>query len=169
MTNFGAKTGVSIRDATVADAAVVAKLLTELNETVGAVGMPSPQCFEPRYAHASAEQVAARMQKMKDVEHVIIAEVNGAPAGMTSVRLVPYLDQDTPYAEITQMHVRPEYRRQRVGAALIEAVEAKAKASGATAVHIWTGNNNLTGQAFYAAVGYEQDSVKLEKFIETGG
>ena len=44
--------------------------------------------------------------------------------GFTSVRVVPYLDQDTPYVEVTQLYVRPGFRRTGVASRLIEVAEA---------------------------------------------
>ncbi|MPZ49888.1 MAG: GNAT family N-acetyltransferase [Dehalococcoidia bacterium] len=164
----GATNGISTRTAAANDAAPIAMLLTELNETVGVNGLPAPECYAPEQARVSPEQARRRMERMQSVETVLIAEVDGAAAGFTALRIVPYLDQDAPYAEITQMHVRPEFRRQRVGAALIEAAEAMAKAAGATCVHIITGNNNVTAQDFYVAVGYEQVCFEFEKFFEMG-
>src|SRR6185503_3027717 len=96
-------------------------------------------------------------------ETVLVAKLDGVPAGFTSLRVVPYLDQDVPYAEITQMHVRPEYRRRGIGARLIEAAEQMALEAGSTCVHIITGRDNVDACAFYSAVGYAPNCVEFEK------
>jgi ribosomal protein S18 acetylase RimI-like enzyme len=62
---------------------------------------------------------------------------------------VPYVGQDAPYAELTQLYVRQHFQRQGVGSALIEEVERKAVEAGATCVHVITGQDNKEAQAFY--------------------
>ena len=46
---------------------------------------------------------------------VYLAEDEGRAVGLLSLRLVPYLDQDVPYAEVMNLYVRPEARRGGVG------------------------------------------------------
>ena len=133
----------------------VALLLSELNATVGAMGVPDDMAREPEYAHVSPAAMAQRLRAVEGVETVLVASIDDEPAGFTSVRVIPYLDQDTPYAEITQMHTRPQFRRRGVGAALIDAAEILALQLGATCVHIITGSDNSDAQAFYREQGYD--------------
>ena len=154
-----------VREAGPVDAGAIALLLTELNETVGTVGYPPPLDVSPEAVQVSPAQAAARVLRAKGIEKAFIAESGGEPAGFTSLRLIPYLDQDTPYAEITQMHVRPAYRRRGIGAALIEAAEERAAAEGATCVLIITGADNVGAQSFYRAMGYEMPCVEFEKYL----
>ena len=167
----GALKGLSIRAADAndaADVADVAMLLSELNAAVGAVGMPDEVSREPRFAHVSPEAMAHRLRLVEGVETVLVASIDAEPAGFVSLRVIPYLDQDTPYAEVTQMHTRPQYRRRGVAAALIEAAETLALAAGATCVHIITGEDNTDAQAFYRAQGYDLACYEFEKhFTET--
>jgi ribosomal protein S18 acetylase RimI-like enzyme len=157
--------GLTIRQADRDDAAVVAALLTELNLAVGAVGYPAPLDRSPEVAIVSVEQAAFRLQGTAGVEAVLLAELNGEPAGFTSLRLIPYLDQDTPYAEVTQLHVRPAFRRSGIARALVREAEERAEAAGATCVHILTGEDNPDAQAFYRSAGYETVCVEFQKFL----
>jgi GNAT superfamily N-acetyltransferase len=158
---------ILVRQATLEDAAVLALLLSELNQVVGAMGWPEPQCFAPENAIVTAEAMRARLVRAQGIETVFVAEAGAEPAGFTALRLVPYLDQDSPYAEVTQMYVVADYRRRGVGAALIEAAESRAREAGATCVHIMTGLDNSHARAFYAAAGYAETCVMVERWFET--
>src|SRR5437870_2368584 len=92
-----------IREATLDDAPVIARLLSELNETVGVMGLPEPDCYAPENVRVSPAQIRQRLLRVAGVETLFLAEVDSEAAGFTSLRLIPYLDQDSPYAEITQM------------------------------------------------------------------
>jgi ribosomal protein S18 acetylase RimI-like enzyme len=149
------------------DAADLALLLSELNATVGSVGVPEEVSREPRYVYLTPEQAAQRMRRAQSVERVLIASYDGQPAGFTALRVIPYLDQDTPYAEVTQMHTRPDFRRRGIGAALIAAAERLSREAGATCVHILTGDDNLDAQAFYSAQGYHVDCYAFVRYFDT--
>jgi ribosomal protein S18 acetylase RimI-like enzyme len=82
------------------------------------------------------------------------------------VRVIPYLDQDTPYAEVTQLYVRPGYRRHGVASRLVAAAEELAQAADATCLHILTSVDNAEGQAFYRASGYVAECYDFQKFFE---
>jgi ribosomal protein S18 acetylase RimI-like enzyme len=157
---------IVVREAGVVDSAPVALLLTELNETVGVNGLPAPECYAPANVIVTPEVAQRRLERIDGVEVVFLAEVDGEPAGFTALRLVPYLDQDVPYAEITQMYVRPEFRRRHIGAGLVEAAESRAQVAGATCVHIITNaDDNEAAQAFYRGVGYRIIGVDFEKHL----
>jgi ribosomal protein S18 acetylase RimI-like enzyme len=82
--------------------------------------------------------------------------------------VIPYLDQDTPYAEVTQLYVRADFRRQGIANRLVKAAEDMALERGATCVHILTGVNNVEAQAFYRAAGYDVECLDFEKFLKGG-
>jgi ribosomal protein S18 acetylase RimI-like enzyme len=157
---------VVIRVASLADAADVALLLTELNETVGAVGYAPDQEKLLENTYVSVAQAESRLRGVEGIETVLLAFIDGEPAGFTSLRIIPYLDQDTPYAEVTQLHVRPQFRRQGLASQLIEEAERRARDAGGTAVHILCAVDNLDGQAFYRATGYEVVCVEFDKYLE---
>ncbi len=144
----------------------MALLLTELNRTVGALGYPAAESLLPENTDLTPEQAGARLQRIAGVETILVAYVEGEPAGFTSLRVIPYLDQDTPYAEITQMHVRPAFQRRGIASKLIAAAEDLAVERGATAVHLITGIDNVGAQQFYRAAGYEAVCLEFEKYLE---
>jgi ribosomal protein S18 acetylase RimI-like enzyme len=160
--------GLVIREAGPTDAAVVAQLFSEFNALLGADGVPDAEAFAPANVTVSPEQMQRRLKEIAAVERVWLAEVDGEPSGLACLRLVPYIGQDAPYAELTQLYVRGRFQRLGVGAALIRTIEAAASEAGATCVHIITGNNNGSAQAFYRSVGYESASIEFTKYLEAG-
>ncbi|HEX5140970.1 MAG TPA: GNAT family N-acetyltransferase [Dehalococcoidia bacterium] len=156
---------VAIRPATLQDAAVVATLFSEFNALLGVDGLPEEESFAPELLNVTESQMARRLHAMTGIERVLLAESEGEQAGLCCLRLIPYIGQDVPYAEVTQLYVRSRFQRQGVGAALLSAAEARARLAGATCVHIITGRNNRNAQSFYAAQGYRSDDVVFDKYF----
>ena len=156
---------VTIREAGVRDAGVCARLFSEFNALLGADGLPEEEAHLPQNVNVSREQMISRLESMESVEATLIAETPKEAAGLCCLRLVPYIGQDVPYAEVTQLYIRAQDQRNGIGARLLQAAEAKAQAAGATCVHIITGATNLDAQAFYRAQGYETDMVVFDKYF----
>jgi GNAT superfamily N-acetyltransferase len=158
--------GLTIREASIEDAATIATLFSEFNALLGADGLPEHEAFLPENANISAESMTRRLEAMRDVEGVWLAEVDGTAAALMCLRLIPYIGQEVPYAELTQLYVREAFQRQGIGAALIAMAEHAAKQAGATCLHILTGaHNNEEAQAFYRAQGYAMPGVEFVKFF----
>jgi ribosomal protein S18 acetylase RimI-like enzyme len=157
---------VVITQAGIEDAATVALLLTELNRTVGIVGADREHEKLAENTDLTPEQMVARLRAVQGIETVLVAYADGEPAGFTSLRTIPYLDQDTPYAEVTQLHVRPQFRRRGIASQLVEAAEQRAVDAGATCLHILTGVDNEDAQAFYRNAGYQAECYDFQKFFE---
>src|ERR1041384_8313982 len=98
-----------VHQATPDDAAELARLL-DLFDSLG----------------ATPEQVAARMLACQNVLTTFIGEMDGQPVGFACLRLVPHLQGDEPYAELTDIYVDAPFRRHGVARALIAQVEAAA-------------------------------------------
>jgi GNAT superfamily N-acetyltransferase len=154
---------ISIREAGTEDAEIVAKLFTEFNAILGADGYGDEEAMRPERVLVTAPQMKARLQAIAAIEPTFISALDGEPAGFLCLRLIPYAGQDAPYAEVTQLFVRPTYMRRGIGAALIAEAERRAVAAGATCLHIITGAANLDAQAFYRAMGYAMPGVEFEK------
>ncbi len=154
----------TIRTATAADAPVLAVLFTAFNQQVGVMGLPAG-ADKGAVANVTAAQMAERLAAAAGRETVYLAEDAGRIAGLAALRLVPHLDQDAPYAELTQLYVEPEYRRSGVGSALVATVEAAAKKAGATALYLLTDVENRDAQAFYRASGFSPNYVCFEKVL----
>jgi GNAT superfamily N-acetyltransferase len=117
---------------------------------------------------ATPEQVAARMVACQHVLTTFISDMDGQPVGFACLRLVPHLQGDEPYAELTDIYVDAPLRRQGVARALIAQVEAAARAGGASEVVIITGFDNHGAQAAYRASGYTDWALAMQKrFTDT--
>jgi len=137
---------LTVRQATPDDAAELARLL-DLFDHMGA--MP--------------EQVAARMLACQNVLTTFIGELGRQPVGFACLRLIPHLQGDEPYAELTDIYVDAPFRRQGVARALITHVEAAARAAGAGGVVIITDFDNVGAQAAYRASGYVNWALAMAK------
>ena len=105
---------------------------------------------------ATPEQVTARMIACQHVLTTFVGEVDGRPVGFACLRLLPHIQGDAPYAELTDIYVDEAFRRHGVARALIAQVEATAREAGASEVVILTGFDNAGAQAAYRASGYAE-------------
>ena len=112
---------------------------------------------------ATPEQVAARMLACQSVLTTFLGEMDGQPVGFACLRLVPHLQGDEPYAELTDIYVDAPFRRHGVARALIARVEEAAQAAGASDVVIITGFDNEGAQAAYRAAGYADWALAMRK------
>ena len=127
---------MQVRVAGPEDAAELARLLEAFN------GPP-----------VSVEQARGRLLAAQGVEAALLAEVEGRVVGFAAVRVVPYLSDDVPYAELTELYVEGAHRGQGVGRALLEQAAGIARERGAAELLLQTGLNNQPAQAFYRAMG----------------
>jgi len=112
---------------------------------------------------ATPEQVAARMAACQHVLTTFLGEVDGQPVGFACLRLLPHIQGDEPYAELTDIYVDEAFRRHGVARALIAQVEATAREAGASEVVLLTGFDNAGAQAAYRASGYAEWSLAMLK------
>ena len=151
---------ISVRVAGVDDAQTVARLMTALNDAVGpAYGLART----PENITVSAEQARRRIERMAGVERVLLAEDGGASVGLLSLRIVPYLSEDTPYAEVTELFVVPEKRRRGVARRLLAEAEGIARGRGCTSIHVNAWLDNGEAHELYRRTGYEGVEVGFEK------
>ena len=137
---------ITIRQATPEDATELARML-DLFDRSG----------------ATPEQLAARMLACQNVLTTFIGEIDSQVVGFACLRLIPHLQGDEPYAELTDIYVDAPFRRQGVARALIAHVEAAARVAGAGGLVIITGFDNDAAQAAYRASGYTNWALTMEK------
>ena len=136
----------TVRAAGPADAPVVADLLVEFNGEG-----PSP------------EALARRMKQLRGVETAFLGEWEGEAAGLVVLRTVPTLSGTDDWAEITEMYVRPHFRRRGIGRALVEAALDWGCKRGCREFHLLVDPSNEAGQAFYARLGFLVDSWEMRR------
>lgn len=130
-----------VRQAQIEDAGVVHSLLLEFNG----------EALPP-------EALACRMRQTSQLETALLAEQEGHAAGLLVLRIVPTISGAQDWAEITEMYVRPAFRRQGTGSALIRAAEELCRAHGCIELNLLVDPENLEAQAFYSASGFCRDS-----------
>ncbi len=113
----------------------------------------------------TAEQIHARLAKSRGIEYPVVAQRGAVIVGFASLRLLHYLGEDAPYAELSELYVQSAYRRQGVARALIGVLETQAREAGASGWSVLTGTDNAAALAFYEALGFRPFSVALQKWF----
>lgn len=108
-------------------------------------------------------EVLRRLGAVRLTETVLLAESEGQAVGFCSVHFRPWLAVENPYAELTELYVRPQWRRRGVATALVTRVEEVARGRGARDLVLLTGCDNQAGQAFYRALGYADYCLAMRK------
>jgi len=137
-----------LRDVQPSDAEALAQLITEFTNL-----------------STTPAQIRQRLSRSQNIEHPIVAELAGQVVGFASLRLVNYLGEDSPYAEISELFVSEPYRRQGIARALMTELEAQARAAGARSMAVLTAANNDLAMALYQAMGFQKFSIALQKWF----
>lgn len=137
-----------LRDVSEGDAEAVAQLITEFTNL-----------------RTTAAEVRQRLVRSQGIEHPIVAELDGSVAGFASLRLVNYLGEDVPYAEISELFVSRRYRRMGIAQALMAEMERRARAAGASSLAVLTAADNEAALALYRAMGFDEFSIALQKWF----
>lgn len=139
---------VVLRDVSEGDAEAIAELITEFT------GL-----------RTTPAQVRQRLIRSQGIEHPIVAELDERAVGFASLRLVNYLGEDAPYAEVSELFVAKRNRRQGIARALLSELEKRARAAGAGSLTVLTGADNDAAMATYQAAGYLEFSIGLQKWF----
>lgn len=139
---------VQIRVAQIADV----DALFELNELFNGVG-------------SSKEYIKSSLSE-NEQETVFVATVGDSIVGFCCVQLFKSMCYSVYYAEITELFVKEEYRKQGAGAALMHFAEEYYKEQNVRAFQLFTGKYNTNAQAFYAKMGYTPtDEIMYRKRV----
>jgi ribosomal protein S18 acetylase RimI-like enzyme len=87
---------------------------------------------------------------------ILVFDRAGTPEGLCIARIdrAPPILEETERAEITDLGVRPELRRQGVGRMLVEEAQSWVRDRGVSRIEIQVAHGNREGQAFWRALGY---------------
>jgi len=97
-------------------------------------------------------------------EIIFVAENGEKLVGFCCGHMLKSMCYPVSYAEITELFVMDEFRRQGIGKLLLCSMEAWLADRGARHFHILTSKNNTSAQALYKLCGYVVTSeVLLEK------
>jgi ribosomal protein S18 acetylase RimI-like enzyme len=135
---------IQIRKADSADAGS----LSELNAAFNAV-------------NRTAEVMRRALRDCEPSETVLVAEEAGSILGFACFQVIRSVCYDQPWAEITELYVRPSHRRVGVGFELVSAAITGAKDLGASEVLLRVNARNEAAKGLYAKAGLSgtQDTV----------
>jgi ribosomal protein S18 acetylase RimI-like enzyme len=113
----------------------------------------------------SAAQVAARLRRIRGIELCVLAEVGGQVVGFASLRCLPCLGEEGPYAELVDLFVRAGSRRMGAARALVAALEARARAAGACGWSVVVDPTNEAARSLYEKLGFATFAVAQQKWF----
>jgi len=138
-----------VRRAAVADADVIARLISQLGYPV------------------SAGDVPARLDRIAggDRAVVLLAERGGAVVGVATAHILTVLNRARDVAWLTALVVDESARGQGVGRALVEAVELFARQAGCERLSVTTHEHMTGAQAFYLRLGLEKTGRRFGRML----
>ncbi len=147
MPESGATRIVSIRTAEVADAPAIAALMVQLGYEAGAVLI--------------ARKLGILAANAGDC--VLLAEVDGAVAGVISLHVVELFHAEGRIGRITSLVVDSEHRGNGVGEALAGAADRFFTEQGCVRAEVTSGDHRPAAHAFYETQGYAPDERRFMK------
>ena len=91
-----------------------------------------------------------------------IWEVDGEPGGFVHVRFTDVTGYGFTRADVYDLAVAPEYRRMGIGTQMMAFAEESARESGASALYIGTGWENVLARSLYEKRGFREREVEYE-------
>jgi GNAT superfamily N-acetyltransferase len=140
---------VTIRDACPADSEAIAGLLGEL-------GYPT-----------TMEAVTSRLERLGIVgDRIVIADGGEEVVGLAHLQVTPTIEHDRPAAKIGALIVSEAHRGEGIGRALVEALDAEARARGCALLFLTTSARRTDAHEFYKRVGLEETGKRFTKTLE---
>jgi GNAT superfamily N-acetyltransferase len=137
---------VRVRRAVAGDVPAIAALLGELGYPV------------------AGDVMAARLERLPDTTTVFVAESDEV-VGMAGLDVRQALQHDEPRGRIIAFVVRSDARGQGVARALLDAIEAAARAAGAVHLHVTSAHHREDAHAAYLALGFSDTGLRFGKEI----
>jgi len=114
---------------------------------------------------ATVVHIAGHIENHAQFETPFVATIEERIVGLACLRLLPCLCDPLPYAELTELVVDPNYRRQGVGRCLVQYIEREARAQGAVTLTLMTAWQNTGAHAFYQALGYSVYTISMQRSL----
>ena len=130
-----------IREATEADAEVLARLLNDFNAEFDEETLPS-------------EDLARRYRELLSTGEVRVLLSGEGPDGFAQLHLQGSVYTEGPEAYLGELYVVPEKRGQGLGRALMDAAMDAARAAGAEHMSLVTGETDVAARGLYESKGF---------------
>jgi GNAT superfamily N-acetyltransferase len=140
--------GLTIRDARAEDASAIAALLGQLGyETDGAT-------------------IAPRLERLVIVgDRVVVAQLDDEVVGLAQLHVSPTIEHEQPTAKISALIVHESHRGEGIGRALVDALEAEARARRCVLLFVTTAARRADAHEFYRQVGLEETGKRFTKLL----
>lgn len=112
---------------------------------------------------SSEEAVAQRIAQSDGIETLFLAEIDGSAVGFLCLCLRMQICDDATYAEVSELFVDADYRRQGVAKALMDHAVRLAGEAGAHEIVLMTNFRNHGALQFYFANGFENYCIALRR------
>ena len=141
---------IGIRQATSADAAGIAGLLPQLGYL------------------ATAPEVLARLRYWAADQRssVIVADLDGAVAGVAAVHAIPLLERTGWRGRLVALVVDEACRRLGIASMLMAAAEEEARLLGCVEMEITSARDRSAAHAFYVAAGYADACGRAARYLK---
>ena len=106
-------------------------------------------------AEGELRELLGALFRDPDVD-ILIFDVEGTPQGLCIVRIdrAPPILEETERAEITDLGVRPAYRRRGIASRLVEEAQTWVRDRGVSRIEIQVAHGNIEGQSFWRSMGF---------------
>lgn len=139
--------GADLRNAVLADADDVARLLTEMGY--------------PCEIDDAAERIDAILAN--DRQALVVARRDGGVCGLISLDFMYYLPLATTTCRVTALVVTSTAQGLGIGRQLLKEAERRARMGGAARIELTSGSQRTDAHAFYRACGYSDGTVRFVK------
>jgi len=140
---------LTIRDARAEDGAAIASLLGQLG-------------YE-----TEAAAVAPRLERLVIVgDRLVVAVLEDEVVGLAHLHASPTIEHERPAAKISALVVDESHRGEGIGRALVEAMEAEARARRCVLLFLTTAARREDAHAFYRRVGLEETGTRFTKTLD---
>lgn len=130
--------GATLRAATPADAARIARLLTD-------EGYP-----------AGAPDIVARLERFAGHDGgVIVADVDGEVVGFVALHLIPRFEHGDQVLRVLALVVDPGVRDRGIGRQLMDAVEGLARERAVAFLEVTSGHHRPDARRLFESLGYD--------------
>jgi N-acetylglutamate synthase-like GNAT family acetyltransferase len=153
-------TDFAVREAQIGDAEAIANLVMR-SWRAAYPGMVEQRVLDDL---SLPEQTAKWTALLEGSMTVLVAEQRGSLAGVIAIAK-PSRDPDewTDVAELVAVYADPDKFRSGAGAALMTAALTRLREAQASAITVWTLNNNTRALAFYEQFGFKRDGKSRDE------